>query len=139
MAALTLLASAARIASNVAVLAIPNLRTVKGGVFLLNVTATEDLVTDLLDIYIQSSVDSVNYSDFVHFSQVLVNGNAKVYEAKWFRDMAPETEQGAPSDKAMGVGVIQGPQATSYWRVAWVIAGGANKSFTFSVSADLLR
>lgn len=137
--ALTLLASAARTASNVAVLTLPNLRTVRGGVFLLNVSAAASLVGDTLDVYLQGSVDGTNYNDFIHFTQVLGNGGAKVYEAKWFLDMAPETELGAPSDKAMGAGVVQGLQAISYWRLAWVIEGGSSKSFTFSVVADLLR
>lgn len=137
--ALTLLASAARTASNVAVLAIPNLQTIRGGVFLLNVSEAALLVDDTLDVYLQGSVDGINYNDFIHFTQVLGNGGAKVYEAKWLLDIAPETELGAPSDKAMGAGVLQGPQAISYWRLAWVIVGGSSKSFTFSVAADLLR
>lgn len=139
MAPLILLALAARIASGTAALAIPNLRTVKGGVFLLNVSAAALLVGDTLDVYLQGSVDGTNYNDILHFTQVLGNGGAKVYEARWFRDMAPETEQGAPSDKAMASGVQQGPHAVSHWRLAWVIAGGADKGFTFSVTADLLR
>lgn len=137
--ALTLLASAARTASGVAVLTIPNLRTVWGGVFLLNVSEAASLVGDTLDVYLQGSVDGINYNDFIYFTQVLGNGGAKVYEAKWSRDMNIETELGAPSDKAMGAGVLQGPQAISYWRLAWVIEGESSKSFTFSVAADLLR
>lgn len=136
---ITLLASAARTTSGTAVLALPNIRTVRGGVFLLNVSAAASLISDTLDVYLQGSVDGTNYNDILHFTQVLGNGGVKVYEARWFRDMTPETELGAPSDKAMGAGVLQGPQAITAWRVAWVIAGGATKSFTFSVMADLLR
>ncbi len=136
---ISLLPSAARTASNVAALSIPNLRTVKAAVLLLDVTAAAQLVGDTLDVYLQGSVDGSAWNDILHFTQVLGNGGAKKFEARWFRDMAPETEQGAPQDKAMAAGVLQGPQATSNWRLAWVIAGGANKSFTFSVSADLIR
>lgn len=136
---LTLLASAARTSSNVAALSIPNLRAVKAAVLLLDVTAAAQLVGDTLDVYLQGSVDGSSWNDILHVTQVLGNGGAKKYEARWFRDMAPETELGALLDKAMTEGVLQGPQAVSNWRLAWVVAGGANKSFTFSVSADLIR
>ncbi|OPY54645.1 MAG: hypothetical protein A4E48_00224 [Methanosaeta sp. PtaU1.Bin060] len=136
---ISLLASAARTASGMSVLSIPVLRTVRGAVFLFNVSAASADITDTLDLYIQGSVDGTNYSDFVHFTQVKGNGGPKVYEARWFRDISPETELDALSDKAMAVGVSQGPQANSNWRAAWVIEGGSNKSFTFSLMADLFR
>ena len=42
-------------------------------------------------------------------------------------------------DKQLEASVRQGPNLCSYWRVAWFIAGGVDRLFTFSVSADLIR
>jgi len=53
-------------------------------------------------------------------------------------DTAPVATS-VPKDKTMSVGVLQGLQGITAWRMAWVIAGGSSKSFTFSVSADLIR
>jgi len=136
----TLVESAARTSSsNSGALPISQLEFVKAAIFFLDVTAAAQLVTDTLNIYVQSSMDGIVWDDFVSFTQVLGNGGAKQYIARWFRDLSPEAELAAPSDKALTVGVRQGPVPCGYWRVAWVIAGGEDKSFTFSVSADLIR
>ena len=136
----TIVESAARtLSSNSGALPISQLRFVKVANFFLDVTVAAQLVTDTLNVYIQSSIDGIVWDDFVSFTQVLGNGGAKQYIARWFRDLSPEAELAAPSDKALAAGVRQGPVPCSYWRVAWVIAGGANKSFTFSVSAEIFR
>jgi len=136
----TLVESAARTSSsNSGALPISQLRFVKVANFFLDVTAAAKLVTDTLNVYIQSSIDGVIWDDFVSFTQVLGNGGAKQYIARWFRDLSPEAELAAPSDKALAAGVRQGPVPCGYWRVAWVIAGGVDKSFTFSISAEIFR
>ncbi len=136
----TIVESAARTSSsNSGALPISQLESIKAVIFFLDVTAAAQLVGDTLNVYIQSSMDGIVWDDFVSFTQVLGNGGAKQYIARWFRDLSPEAELAAPSDKALAAGVRQGPVPCSYWRVAWVIAGGANKSFTFSVSAEIFR
>jgi hypothetical protein len=137
---ITLVESAARASSsNSGALHISQLDSVKAAIFFLDVTAAAQLVGDTLNVYIQSSMDGQIWDDFVSFTQVLGNGGAKQYTARWFRDLSPEAELEAPSDKAMAAGIRQGHVPCGYWRVAWVIAGGENKSFTFSVSAELFR
>jgi hypothetical protein len=136
----TLVESAARSSSsNSGALSISQLEYVKAAIFFLDVTSAAQLVGDTLNVYIQSSLDGTVWDDFVSFTQALGNGGAKQYLARWVRDLSPETELAAPSDKAMAEGVRRGPVPCSYWRVAWVIEGGENKSFTFSVSAELFR
>jgi len=136
----TIVESAARTSSsNSGALPISQLDRIKAAIFFLDITAAAQLVTDTLNVYIQSSMDGIVWDDFVSFTQVLGNGGAKQYIARWFRDLSPEAELAAPSDKALAAGVRQGPVPCSYWRVAWVIAGGANKSFTFSISAEIFR
>jgi len=136
----TIVESAARTSSsNSGALPISQLDRIKAAIFFLDITAAAQLVTDTLNVYIQSSMDGIMWDDFVSFTQVLGNGGAKQYIARWFRDLSPEAELAAPSDKALAAGVRQGPVPCSYWRVAWVIAGGANKSFTFSISAEIFR
>jgi len=136
----TLVESAARTSSsNLDALPISQLESVKAAIFFLDVTSAAQLVGDTLNVYIQSSMDGTVWDDFVSFTQVLGNGGTKQFIARWVRDLSPEAELAAPSDKAMAAGVRQGPVPCGYWRVAWVIEGGENKSFTFSVSAELFR
>lgn len=138
----TLLASAARTASDVFVVptAVPD--DVVAGTFQLNVTAAATDVGDTLDVYLQHSVDGgTTWDDFVHFTQVLGNGGAKTFIARWNSiGAAPEAELGAPQDAAMSAGVLQQPLGRD-WRVKWVIvdAGTDNASFTFGVTAALTR
>lgn len=136
----TLVESAARSSSsNSGALPISQLESIKAAIFFLDITAAAQLVDDTLNVYIQSSMDGTIWDDFVSFTQILGNGGAKQYLARWFRDLSPEAELAAPSDKAMATGVRHGPIPCGHWRVAWVIAGGENKSFTFSVSSELFR
>lgn len=134
-----LLASAARTASGVSVLPTAVPAGIVAAVFQLDVTAAATAVGDTLDVYIQHTVDGTNYDDFVHFTQVLGNGGAKRFMARWNGiGAAPESELGAPQDAAMSAGVLQQPVGNT-WRVKWVIvdADTDDASFTFSVSAAL--
>lgn len=135
----TLLASAARTSSSTAAVTISNLQLVRSLVVQLDVTAAATDVGDLLDVYLQHSVDGTNYDDFIHFTQVLGNGGAKKYLAHWHRDVTPTTAQHAPNDGALAAGVAQGPVGCSAWRVKWVVvdAGTDDASFTFSVKAQV--
>jgi hypothetical protein len=136
-----LLASAARTASgNFAIpTALPD--SLRGAVVLLDVTAAATAVDDTLDVYVQHSVDGSAWDDFIHFTQVLGNGGAKQFYARWTPlGAAPEAELGAPQDAALAAGVLQQPVGL-LWRVKWVLvdAGADDASFTFSVSAHLYR
>ena len=104
------------------------------GEFLLNVTAAGSVAGDTLDVYIQASADNgTTWDDFVHFTQVLGNGGAKKFLARWQGMIAPTTALAAPQDVAMAAGVAQGPHGNR-WRTKWVIVnGGGTHSFTFSV------
>src|SRR6266496_1561427 len=78
--------------------------------FLLNVTAAASAVGDTLDVYIQASSDGgTTYDDFVHFTQVLGNGGAKKFLARWQGEIAPTTALAAPGDATLAAGVAQGP------------------------------
>ena len=138
----TLLASAARTESGTFVFPSAVPVDVVAGVFQLNVTAEATEVGDTLDVYIQHSVDGgTTWDDFVHFTQVLGNGGAKKFIARWNGiGAAPESELGAPQDGAMSAGVLQQPVGSA-WRVKWAItdAGTDNASFTFGVEASLTR
>jgi len=104
--------------------------------FLLNVTAAATAAGDTLDVYVQASCDGgTTWDDFVHFTQVLGNGGAKKYLARWQGMIAPTTAQAAPQDGALAAGVAAGPHG-SVWRVKWVVVSASAPSFTFSVSAS---
>ncbi len=133
--AVTLLSSAARTASGSFQVTVPT-SAARSAVLLLDVTAAASAATDTLDVYLQSSVDSVTWDDFAHFTQVLGNGGPVKHLAVWNSDVSPESEMHAPQDAAVPVGVIQGPIG-DLWRVKWVIAG-ATADFTFSVSGRLI-
>lgn len=135
-----LLVSAARTASgNSGVLPI-DFSQVAAADLLLNVTAAATEAGDTLDVYVQSSVDDgTTWNDFVHFTQVLGNGGAKKFHAKWVRGITPTTALGAPKDATLAAGVEQGPIGGDV-RIKWVIVDAVttgNQSFTFSVSGTL--
>ena len=138
----TLLASAARTASGTFVVPTPLPAGVLAGVFQLLVSAAATDVGDTLDVYIQHSVDGgTTWDDFIHFTQVLGNGGAKTFIARWNPiGAAPESELGAPQDAAMSAGVLQQPIGPNL-RVKWAItdAGTDNASFTFGVEAAFTK
>jgi hypothetical protein len=137
----TLVSSAARVASgNSGDLNQSNTTGFKpertlGAILVLTVSVAATDAGDTLDVYVQNSIDAgATYDDFIHFTQVLGNGGAKTFVAKWHRDLTPERELGAIQDAAMAAGVNQGVVGPN-WRVKWVIvdAGTVNVSFTFKV------
>lgn len=130
---LTLTSQTASVASGNDVVTEKACQRAQSGVFLLDVTNASSLVGHTLDVYLQSSVDGSTWDDFAHFTQVLGNGGAKKYLARWQGLIAPTTAQAAPQDAALAAGVTAGPIAV-LWRVKWVQAGG---SFDFSVKASL--
>src|SRR5690349_16504004 len=97
----TLLASAARTVDGAGDwISLPTGKT--GGVFQLRVTAAATEVGDLLDVYVQHSVDGgTTAQDFIRFTQVLGNGGAKTYIAHWVALMTPTSAMHAPQDGAM--------------------------------------
>ena len=103
-------------------------------VFVLDVTAAATLAGDTLDVFLQGSPDPSGpyWNDFVHFTQVLGNGGAKRFEARWTSLVAPTTAQAAPQDGALAAGVAQGLFGAAM-RVKWVLVGTGN--FTFAVNA----
>lgn len=102
---------------------------------LLNVTAAAAAANDTLDVYVQASVDGGStWDDFIHFTQVLGNGGAKKYLARWQGEVAPTTALAAPGDATLAAGVAQGPHGL-LWRVKRVVASGTGAVFTLSVQA----
>lgn len=139
--AVTLVSSAARTANgNSGVLPstlLPDVSDIDSATFFLDVLAAASAAADTLDVYIQSSPDDgTTWDDFVHFTQVLGNGGAKQFLARWLRNVTPEREQAAPQDAAMAAGVIQGPVDPT-WRVKWVVAAyaGVKQKETLTIGA----
>lgn len=136
----TLLASAARTESGLSVVPTALPAGIVAGAFQLTVSAAATDVGDLLDVFIQHSVDDgTTWDDFIRFTQVLGNGGAKTFIARWNAiGAAPESELGAPQDGAMSAGVLQQPIGSKL-RVKWAItdAGTDDASFTFGVEAAL--
>jgi hypothetical protein len=136
----TLLASGVRTASGQDVI-VGSFEDVMGGVFYLDVTVAAAAAGDTLDVYVQSAVNtSGGWNDFIHFTQVLGNGGAKQFIATWSPLAGSETEIIAPQNGAIAVGVVQNIQAFT-WKVKWVIVNGGagTQSFTFSLTAELVR
>jgi hypothetical protein len=140
-AQLTLVASAARTASGTSTAATQDFSDATSAVFFLSVTAAATEVDDTLDVFVQASPDGgTTWDDVAHFTQVLGNGGAKKFLARWVREIAPTAAQAAPQDAAVAAGVAQGPHGPT-WRVKWVVVnpGGGAASFTFAVTARVTR
>lgn len=137
---LTLLASAARTASDVSSAEILP-RGVKGLKFLLNVTNADTAAGDTLNVYIQESIDNVTWNDRVSFAQVVGTDAASKQQACINPEVVPTTPIGAPSDASLSAStVLQGPFA-QYMRVKWVVvdADTDNASFTFGITYQIIR
>lgn len=100
---------------------------------LLSVTAAATAAGDTLDVYVQAAVDGTSWDDVIHFTQVLGNGGAKKFLARWQAQIAPTTALAAPQDAALSAGVAQGPHGL-LWSVKWVVASASSPSFTMSVA-----
>jgi len=131
--AVTLVASAAVTATSTGstVVYLPGM--VNGLVFELDVTAAATESGDLLDVYIQTTIDGTNYVDVSHFTQVLGDGGAKRYYSKITADGALTEFENGSALGAAGIRNILGDK----WRCRWTVvdAGTDNASFTFSVTA----
>lgn len=102
---------------------------------LLNVTAAATAVGDTLNVYVQASVDGgTTWDDVISFTQVLGNGGAKKFLARWQGLIAPTTALAAPQDAALAAGsVAQGPHGL-LWSAKWVVVSASGPSFTFSLA-----
>lgn len=98
--------------------------------FELDVTSAATVVGDTLDVTVQTRVDTVNWVDVVHFTQVLGNGGAKRFLATISTALNQTMYEVGTALTAGSVRNIFGDD----WRVSWVIAG-TSPSFTFSVWA----
>jgi len=130
----TLLASSARTASDVGS-AITLRRNLKGLIFLLDLSAASSVAGDLLDVFVQDSIDNSNWCDRVAFTQCLGNGGVKKYEARLNCLASPATAMQAPIDGTLAAGsVLHGP-ISPYLRAKFVITdGGGSHSFTFGLT-----
>jgi hypothetical protein len=102
--------------------------------FQLDVTAAATAAGDLLDVFVQTTVDGTTWLDVIHFTQVLGNGGAKRYLSKVSASLAlTEYETGAALAAAAVRNLIG-----SQWRVRWAITDATtdDASFTFSVKAN---
>ena len=106
----------------------------------LTVSAAATAAGDTLNVYIQGSVDNgTTYDDIISFTQVLGNGGAKKFLARWNGLQAPTTAMAAPQDAALAAGSIaQGPKGR-LWRVKYVIASASAPSFTIRVIANVFE
>ena len=105
---------------------------VNGFAFTLTVSAAATDAADTLDVYVQTMLDGENWTDVVHFTQVLGNGGALRYVAKIVAQLATaEFEVGTELGNA-AVRHLFGDE----WRVRYVQADAdSDASFTFSVVA----
>ncbi len=138
----TLLASAARTASNVGS-SVSLSRGLKGLIFILDVTAAAKDVGDTLNVYVQESPDGSIWTDRVSFNQVLGNGGAEQFLAYLNCELAPTTAVLAPQDAALAAAsLIPGPIAPTI-RAKFVIGKDADvpedQSFTFSLKVLEIR
>lgn len=106
---------------------------INGLILTLDVTAAATAVGDTLDVYVQTKLDGVNWTDVAHFTSVLGNGGAKRYVDKIHAhgDVALFETGAALAESA------QRDLIGTAWRVRWVIvdADTDDASFTFSVTA----
>lgn len=103
----------------------------------LDVTDAATEVGDLLDVYVDLSLDGESWSNAVHFPQVLGNGGDKRYYAVLDATTPGTSTVDATSNAAAGA---VRPALTGRFiraRHTVVDAGTDNASFTFSVKALL--
>lgn len=98
----------------------------------LEVTAAATAVGDLLDVFLQTSIDGTTWLDIIHFTQVLGNGGAKRYIGKIDAATALTMYETGTALSAAAVRNIVGDQ----YRVRWAITSASAPSFTFSVTAN---
>jgi len=102
----------------------------RGFIFIYDYTVNAVLAGDTCDVYVQTMLDGTNWTDVVHFPQVLGNDAAGRRHAKVLT--AGVLLEG-DNTAALAAGQVRHALGDE-WRVNVVIAGG-NPSFTFSVTA----
>jgi len=104
-----------------------------GGQFALVVTGGGTLVTDTLNVYVQSSWDlGTSWDDFVSFTQVKGNDSfPEKYVAYWLgAGVQPTTPIKLAQDAALAAASVQQGATGQAWRVKWVPGG----SFTGNIT-----
>ena len=130
--AVTLLASGARTETSTGEAAVRLPGMVNAFAFTLDVTADEQTVADLLDVYVQTKLDGSNWTDVVHFPQHAGNASAARYIEKV---AAAPAFAGFEVGTALGAGTVRDLIGDD-WRVRFtVVDDSTNASFTFSVTA----
>lgn len=100
--------------------------------FTLDVTAAATAVGDTLDVVVQTKLDGTNWTDIVHFTQVLGNGGAKRHIAKVTLDGTQAMFEVGTSLSAGNARNLAGDQ----FRVSYTIVSSSAPSFTFAVTAQ---
>ena len=99
----------------------------------LDLTAAANDSGDLLDAYVQTTLDGTNWVDVIHFTQCLGNGGAKRYFAKVGAPTAETMFENAAALWAAAVRNLLG----EVWRARHVITDVAttgNCSFTYTIT-----
>jgi hypothetical protein len=105
----------------------------------LTVSAAATAAGDLLDVYVQSTLDGgTTWDDVLRFTQVLGNGGAKKFIARPQFTVAATAALAAPQDAAIAAGVVVGPKARTQ-RVKYVVTSASAPSFTFAVFCSAKR
>lgn len=101
--------------------------------FVLDVTAAATAAADTMDVKIQTKLDGTNWLDVIHFAQLAGDGGAKRYIEKI---EVATGEDGFEAAAALNAGEVRNLLG-SHWRVVTTLvdAGGADTSYTFSVTA----
>jgi len=105
---------------------------------LLNCSAAATGATDTGNVYVQASADNgTTWDDVISFTQLLGNGGAKKFLARWNALQAPTTATAAPAIATLAAGTVaQGPHGL-LWRVQTVLVNVTSVSFTIRVTAAL--
>lgn len=102
-----------------------------GAVMDLTAAATE--AGDLLDAYVQTTLDGTNWVDVIHFTQCTGDGGAKRYFAKVGAPTAETMFENASALSASAIRNLLG----EIWRARWVVTDvttTSNASFTFTIT-----
>lgn len=129
----TLLASAARTVTAASYGDAVRLPVAPAYVFVLDVTNAATDNADTLDVSVQTKLDGTNWTDVVHFTQVLGDGSDTLrYTAKIVPAAVAQTE--FEIGTGLGAAAVR-HLAGDEWRVKWVIVDAdADGTFTFSVT-----
>lgn len=130
----TLLASTAQTVTSTGEAAVTLPDEMKSVVFTLDVSAGGTESGDLLDVFIQTKLDDTNWTDIVHFTQVLGDAAVKRFIAKVDASLAQAMFE---TGTALGAAAVRNLLGNEY-RVRFTIVDAAttgNASFTFSVVA----